>query len=207
MTMTNQQKIQTLIDAGDSQTAVMAITVLNVARQAAEDGWDRPARLWTLRRDMPPTELADALAEAGALAQLMTVTRMPVEIAVGGGAELAFVLRNLAKGIRTHWDGGPEPDFVAWAVSYEAWMATAPPGDAQAMASVRADADAHRLHLRADRVEVRIVTAIDRAGTFYQAVHKRGALEPELWLVQAGDEPTFEGRIPEALATLMDATP
>lgn len=57
-----------------------------------------------------------------------------------------------------------------------------------------------------DRTEVRMVYALDQDGTRFMAMRERGSDRADRWTVPAGAGPAaLDGRVPDALARLMDA--
>jgi hypothetical protein len=201
------EQIKKLIDDGDPQTAAIGATVRELADKIAEDGWDQPPTLWAISRQLPPEQLADDLAELGVAAQVMLT--MPVLTLPGGGAGIASFLAAMGAAFAEGWKGGPVDDLVAWMVSYEAWTVATADADEETAAGMWADAAAHRLGERADRVECRMMLALDRTGTCYSMVVPRGPAKTlphpgELQVLRDGE---MDGRIWQALTVLMDATP
>jgi len=204
-------QVAELVRTGDTQSAMIGWAMLEVADRTAEAGWDQPAWVWTVRRNLPPEQLADGLRDLGLMAQIMELTQVgPI---VGDGGHIAYALHHLAEAIPAEWGDGPMPNFVAWALCYEVWAAAAASDDEAAKASMTADAEAHRLHQRPDRVECRMVLAIDRIGTIYSVLVPRKPAKhlprgAELHVFRAGEgEASLGGRLPDALRALMDATP
>jgi hypothetical protein len=113
-----------------------------------------------------------------------------------GCAEYAGVLRSSA------------PDSLHGAAFYsEIWLTMHHPGDAAEIAEAKADAIAHRIHARADRVEARSMWAVDRAGTVYASMLRRGIDDTPVTQVEyAGPGRTIKGGIPAALERIVSAT-
>lgn len=69
-----------------------------------------------------------------------------------------------------------------------------------------ADAMAHRIHERADRVEARTMWAVDRAGNVYGALKRRGIdAVPRTTVAYAKAGRRIGGEVPEALERMVTA--
>jgi glycosyltransferase involved in cell wall biosynthesis len=111
---------------------------------------------------------------------------------------LNYGIRHLI-GWRHLRDGQPLPA--------ETWLTMHHPGDAAEIAEAKADAIAHRIHARADRVEARSMWAVDRAGTVYASMLRRGIDDTPVTQVEyAGPGRTIKGGIPAALERIVSAT-
>jgi len=79
------------------------------------------------------------------------------------------------------------------------------PGTAE-RSELMTDSFAHRLHLRADRVEARSMWSVDRAGITYGAMLRRGVDdEPQTQVSHAGPGRKIRGDIPAALERIVSA--
>jgi hypothetical protein len=88
----------------------------------------------------------------------------------------------------------------------ESWLTMHRPDDAEGIAEAKADARARRIHARPDRVEARTLWAVDRAGTVYAAVLRRGIDDEPLSQVEySGPGRTIRGDIPAALERIVSA--
>lgn len=88
----------------------------------------------------------------------------------------------------------------------ETWMVMRPPDAAAEIEQAKADARAHRIHQRPDRVEARMFWAADRAGNAYVAMLRRGIDDVPVTQVEyAGPGRTIRGDIPAALERIVSA--
>lgn len=88
----------------------------------------------------------------------------------------------------------------------ESWTVAEPPPGTAERSELEADAHAHRLHLRPDRVEARSMWAVDRAGTTYGAVMRRDLdAEPQVRVSYPGPGRRIRGNIPRSLERLVSA--
>ena len=99
------------------------------------------------------------------------------------------------------------PEALHGAAFYsESWLTTHRLDDTEGIARAKADARAHRIHARPDRTEARTLWAVDRAGTVYAAVLRRGAdREPRTQVEYPGPGRTIRGDVPAALERIVSA--
>jgi hypothetical protein len=88
----------------------------------------------------------------------------------------------------------------------ESWMvAEGAPGTPETD-GIRADARAHRLHMRPDRIEARTMLAVDRAGITYSAAQVRGQDDVRTSVTYPGPgKPGVSGTVPSALDAIVTA--
>ena len=101
--------------------------------------------------------------------------------------------------------GAPEGLHGA-AFRSEMWEVHGDPADAAGLARAEADAKARRLYTRPDRIEVRSMWAVDRAGISYDVTMTRGTGEVRRqarW--PKPGTPAITGAIPDALDKLVTA--
>ncbi|MFF8610885.1 hypothetical protein ACF06X_33805 [Streptomyces sp. NPDC015346] len=184
---------------GDSERDALACALQAIeAREGERRGWDQPPRLWTLH-------LADI--DTGA-----------VELRVVPPREWAGTARNPADSLSSWALSFPEPGPVAplrfadsgdgfAGVAFMTEGYTAPddaPEDPEEMA--RRAAGERTFLTRPDRVEVRMITAVDINGHSYMLRRLRGR-QPEI--VATGDHEgaagDSRGRVPHALSRIAHA--
>lgn len=156
--------------------------------------WDEPPALCFLyvkggRAGIREVPLPDVIWSAG---------RPPLILArlaaVSGSEPVSSLLRNAA----------PE-DLYGAAFRCEAWeVIGGEPGTAD-WSETMADAQAHRLHLRADRREIRSIFAVDRAGVTYIAVQGRGDDDVRRSIAYPKPGAGFTGTIPASLDRIVTA--
>jgi hypothetical protein len=107
------------------------------------------------------------------------------------------------------------PEHLHGAAFYtETWTVEQPPAGTAERSEVMADALAHRVHTRPDKVEARSMWAVDRGGVLYSALQRRGidgAPSVRAYYPKPG-APAVSGTVPKALerivtAMLADAMP
>ncbi len=98
----------------------------------------------------------------------------------------------------------PKPGLHAVAFRGEAWLAEAELGTPQAGELAR-DATARRVRYRADRREVRQVTAVDRGGSTYEVTLYRDTGETLTHVRAQGQVQAATGAVPDALDLLIRA--
>jgi hypothetical protein len=179
-----------------------------------EDSWDMRPCFAVLMRSLPPKKVAEKLAEHGNVAMMLGLHMidLPDNTNCSGGPHIADVIEHLAGAMAEDSeeaikalmaDNEGDWDLLAWLVIVEAW---------------EVDVKAGRTGLRTmplpsqhpDRFEVRVVAAVDRAGIRYQLFRRRDNGDRRLIVdMHQGTHPVFgvQGRIPDALAKLMDAVP
>lgn len=91
---------------------------------------------------------------------------------------------------------GAVPGLCGIAFRHEGWMAGRPGVPAAFRQDMMADARAHRIHTRPDRIEARLIHACTRGGSFF-TVQRRGH-EPE-------HHDQVSGSIPDSLLTIWRA--
>jgi len=88
----------------------------------------------------------------------------------------------------------------------ESWMVDGGRPGTERRSEVTAASMAKRLHLHPDRVEIRNMYAVDRAGITYAAVQRRGSSDVERTVLYPGSgKGGFTGTIPSALDQLVTA--
>lgn len=100
-------------------------------------------------------------------------------------------------------------DIVGWSLISEGYMLRVDTRDADSLAAADAAVSARTIHTQPDRIECRLLTAVDRAGRTYQSVTGRGE-SPVLAVTldeHDDDEAALSGRVLDALRKLMDTTP
>ncbi len=118
------------------------------------------------------------------------------------------VLEAIAEGVNAAARRGrapaPPQGLHGAAFFFEGWQLYNDPADPEAMARIHRLAGQHRLYTHPDRVEVRFICAVDRAGFSYQAALRRdtGELDSEVQRNRTGQS---AGTIPEALDLLVAA--
>lgn len=104
----------------------------------------------------------------------------------------------------------PKPDDPAGALHgmafrHEGWWATQPGGFVVNSPEGRLamhQGREHLVHTRPDRIEIRIVVAVDRAGITYQVIQPRDQAEPERLIMypnRGKDQPQATGLVVESL--------
>ena len=168
-----------------------AIADLLVAEIKSRTEWDEPPQLSTLYAGAGQPRLA----------------KIPLPDEAWAAAGPAEVLTAVADAVTK---GAPILQTVVPAGLYgvafrcEAWQLTGVPGTEHARQAMR-DARAHRLKTRPDRIEIRSIFAVDRAGVNYVAVQERGRDDVlrDIRYPKPGQEPS--GAIPDALDRLVAA--
>lgn len=89
------------------------------------------------------------------------------------------------------------------ALRCETWMASGGEPGTEQRSEVMADAMAHKIRLRPDRVECRSIWAVDRAGVTYSAVIRRGEARVHRSISYPDAADQLRGTIPAALDRLV----
>jgi hypothetical protein len=172
----------------DPVTVSIATVVGGLASMLADEAvWDAPPLLCTLERHpgrmmpyvrevmQPDGDVPDSVA---GFAQIVGAGGLPTLLQLKGQAR---------------------PEVIGWLLVVEAWMLRNPsPED-----SARVE-QGERIATMPDRVEVRLVHAVDRVRAYFSAQPRDGA--PEL-TVESSPDARLEGRLINALRDLMEATP
>lgn len=173
---------------------LIAAALADVLRERT--GWDEPPELCNLRVGAGQCE----------------VRPIPLPTAVWASGPPAEVLRQMAADLK----GGPAhvdvlrrhvpADLYGCAFRAEAWGVQARTGTPEA-AECLAAARARRLASHPDRIEIRTVWAVDRAGISYDAMQERGSDEVTSRVVypSPGSPEGFAGTVFEALDDLVTA--
>lgn len=156
-----------------------------------KQGWDQPASLWSFSRSHVGEEfiLEARMVLGGAAFQQGHPT--DVLAAVADAAQT----RRLPVG----------DDLVAFVFATEAWTVVASVDDEREMMEQAAD---RRIHTHPDRVEVRMLSAVDRAGFRYEHSYARGSGERTEGVYRAGEQGggmVLEGDAYESLERLVEA--
>ena len=163
------------------------------AEVASRTEWDQPPGLFWLALEGGEPRLVPA----------------PVELGTWSLGPPAAVLSALADGCGLFSDGlrKAAPEGLHGAAFFtESWFTAHSPEDKAGIAAAEADARAHRIHTRPDRIEARSMWAVDRAGTVYMAVLRRGVDDgPRTQVEYAGPGRTIKGVIPAALERMVSA--
>lgn len=192
------QLIAELFAEGKPQEATVCLTMLKLAELYARHGWDQPAGLWTLRRQLLSTDDADYLrAETGMAMVGFVLTPLNIPM-----PHPLLALRALHHTL-PEWRGETQDQLLAWALVTEAYAAAVDPHDVAARDQLEADGREHRVHQRPDAVEVRVVLVVDRALIRYQLLVYRDDTYPQYLAI--GDE--IEGDMVDSLADVMAVTP
>lgn len=175
---------------GKVQERIAAALAAEVGSRAC---WDEPPALFWLALERGVPQLVPA----------------PVAPGTWSLAPPAAVLSGLADGCAEY--AGPlqrsAPDGLHGAAFYsEIWTVMHRPDDTAGIARSTEDARAHRIHERPDRVEARTMWAVDRAGTVYAALLRRGIDDVPLTQVEyPGPGRTIKGSIPASLERIVSA--
>lgn len=147
-------------------------------------GWDMPPTLWALHVEpngeiIPgPHPVALARPEGDDAVRMVHRLTLALSLPLGNIARTSLMT--------TSW--------VGYMLASEVWtLKVDGPGEAERAAGKR------QIHRHPDRVEARMLVAIDRTGGLHQIVRPRGGT-PEVF------EAEDEGRVPEALRGLLNAT-
>lgn len=169
-----------------------AIADMLVAEIKSRTEWDEAPALYTLYVD-------------GGRAR---VAHLPFPEVVWSFGEPAAILASIADaGV----DGAPALQSVAPAGLYgaafrcEAWQVDGGKAGTEQRRQALADSHARRLSVRPDRVEIRCVYAVDRAGITYAAVQKRGDSDIQRSITYPKPGDGFAGTVPDALDRLVTA--
>jgi hypothetical protein len=177
--------------------------------QRGDQGWDLPPAFALLMRNLPPKDIADQLAEVGSAAIMlgMHFLDLPPNTNYVSGPSIVQVLEALAEAVAEDQDEALKAltnvegwDLLAWVVLVEAW---------EVDCVDRGEVPRIQPSLHPDRFEVRIISAVDRAGLRYQLSRRRDNNYRMLIVDTRISENGLgiHGEIPNALAKLMDAIP
>jgi hypothetical protein len=198
---TLEEALSTVED--DPLAAALLLTLASLEETLTAAGWDQPPVLLSVIR---------YLGDPGEPLGLAAVPMPKAFPESGGGPYIAYRIQEIAATIakRLETDDTDMTDLHAWVLASEGWMAAARDGDEVARKRLRQQGEAHLIHTRPDRVEVRMLTAVDRSGMSMQLVRQRDGklsvtVQRELPADKDGDT-GFTGTIPEALTALMEAT-
>lgn len=162
------------------------------------DGWDRPPSLWAMRRDL-------STDEEGVTVQLdiRRIDTGPVFLTPQPAAALSAYARDIAaRSMPEEFRG----TILAYVFVTEAWMVL---GNDESI--TRAGVE-HTIHQRADRIEVRILSAVDSAGIVYSHIYPRDPARSDQRMETAGRPGetgavlSLDGAVIDALRTLIDAS-
>ena len=163
------------------------------------------------------TNVWDASPELGILLRRQTSFGLlcvitPIEIdEVWHVAPVPDVLRAFARALRHRAapqvlaDVAPGWEFAGVSLFTEGWMLS---GDVTDRAEMESWTATHNIKDHPDRIEVKMLSAVDRAGMHYLVQHARGAARSETSFVATrghGDSNELGGRVPEALDSILDA--
>jgi hypothetical protein len=168
-----------------------------LAALAAEVGsrteWDEPPALYFLH-----------LADGKCLARPIDIPR-----AIWASGPPALVLSAMADCMEPFADllRQISPEGLRGAAFYsETWTVRQPEAGTALRSEVMADAMAHRLHTRPDRVEARTMWAVDRAGNVYGAIKRRDIDDaPKTTVAYAKAGRRIGGEVPDALGRMVTA--
>jgi hypothetical protein len=170
-----------------------AVSDALVAEISSREGWDEPPGLYFLY-------LEDGKCYARRQALPGAVWRSGPPAAVlsamaGCLGEVSGTLHQIA------------PEALHGVAFYtEAWTVMQPEAGTAQRSEVMADAMAHRVHTRPDRVEARTMWAVDRAGIVYGALQRRDVDKaPMVTVTYPKPGMPYAGDIPEALGRMVAA--
>lgn len=172
--------------------AVMQEVILGAVRRhvKARPHWDEPPELSMIRyaggrAQLRPVPVPDAdWARQDRVTDLLE--RLAHAISRGGADQIRAA-------------GGPPADLAGAAFRTEAWM-VAGGGD-----EVLAAARRRQLHAHPGRVEVRMMTAVDRAGLTYEVTQERLSGRVNAEVFRRADDRLTRGRVPGALDRIVAA--
>jgi hypothetical protein len=169
------------------------IAAMLAAEVGSRTEWDEPPGLFWLALEGGMPGLVPAAVTPGTW--LLAPPAMVLSLIADGCGEFSGPLRASA------------PEALHGAAFYsETWLTMHRTDDAEGIARAKADARAHRIHERPDRVEARLLWAVDRAGTVYAAMLRRGIdSEPRTQVEYPGAGRTIKGDIPAALERIVSA--
>ena len=161
-----------------------AVSRALAAELGSRAGWDEDPCLYTIRMSQGRCRLT-----AASVPRHWWASADP--------AEVLDAVAGLAAGVRGMPGIRMRPDLYGIALRFEGWdlpwADLGPEGHRQAVA----DAAAHRVHARPDRIEVRVLAGVDRTGTAYEARQQRGWPEIYQAVFAPGRGPV--GAVPDAL--------
>jgi hypothetical protein len=175
---------------GKVQDAVVGAMTAEIA---ARTEWDEPPCLYFLYLEDGKCRLS----------------RFPVPDAVWGSGPPAGVLSAMADCIAgfsglLHPIAPGTPHGAAFYT--ETWTVLQPPPGTAERSEVMADAMAHKVHTRSDRVEARTMWAVDRAGIIYGALRRRDIDKtPRTTVTYPKAARRIGGEVPDALGRMVTA--
>jgi hypothetical protein len=176
----------------------ISATLRKLDGEVDKGGWDRVPTLWAIRRAAMETSeqglaialLVELVPTGDLFAQRGHPTDMLAALAVTAGENPGMI---------------SPVDLLAFAFVAEAWSVASPKGDKRS----REGADARQLHLHPDRVEIRMVNAVDTGGLRYVHIIPRDpAVGERMEVVVSGQDTAhaaFRGYVMDSLAHLIDA--
>lgn len=192
-------------------------------KDANETGeWDQPPGLWAVTQapmlvdlDNLPEEIPEDLREeiaSGAVGQRLGFSPLEISDQVWTMAPPATVLSRLARyavkhppRLETALEG--EERIIGLLFMSEAWMVAGPVGPVDDDDDVREAGARGELHKHPDRIEIRLVYGVDRAGYQYAIRQARGHDELSESVQGPGIDPGpqghLEGHIPDAMVELL----
>jgi hypothetical protein len=204
----------------DVTTGVMGKLMHEFEEQVNESGWDNPPMLWTCYRDLPPAALADGLSEMGVMAMAMGMRNLELPEDIYNVPPWVW-LTQLANTLSDHEDVAEKllagHDLIAWVLVFEAWVTVVGSDDWNPEENQPKVPPSES----PDRMECRVLHAVDRAGYRYTVVRQRenddvhmfadtrDSAAPDTRRI-SGDGETQIGMFGptiEALTKLMEATP
>jgi hypothetical protein len=187
----------------DPLACALLMSLAKLEETLTELGWDQPPRLMSVMRHLP---------EGSDEPYTLAIDEVPDVLPIGGGPQIAQRLHNMADAITRRRQRDQSWDRVnvhAWVLCTEGWTASADWDDEAARQQLIRDGERHRVNTRPDRIEVRLLTAVDRSGMSMQVVRFRdgelaATVQQTMPTIQQGAT-GFRGSVPEALAALMEA--
>jgi hypothetical protein len=172
--------------------ASQAISRLLAAELGARTAWDEPPCLYAIRQQAGRFRLQPLPIPPAAWA-----TGRPPDVleAIARTAELAARLPGTRR----------RSDLYGTAFRFEGWGLDMQNMTSDQRRQGQADAAAHLIHARPDRVEYRLLLAADRTGTTYAAHQQRGQHQPTEDIFPPGRHHHHDGAIPDALRRLTTA--
>jgi len=197
----------------DMSAGAVVVMMKEFEEDIAKLGWDVAPCLFSVYRLLPPRELADEFSAIGVMASQMLQLKPlrldwqpdwhPVEVVSWLAKRLKQDRKIATAVVKRDAENDPEHfELFGWMLCNEAWSARTNEEELEVPPSERPD-----------RVETRVVTLIDRAGYLYQLYRYRNTEGGEdtheliMDFRDEGKEPVLQGRVPEAMIRLMDATP
>lgn len=184
-----------LTEQGDPVAVAVLATLGVLEAELTEEGWDQQHRLYAMKRRM-------ASLGGRTEAILLEVSELRLFSALDDGPAVARELHRLAQTVRAR-PAVRRGELFGWVLVTEGWMVVGPDDDSAVSQEVMQAAYDHRLSERPDRIEVRVLQAVDRSGTLSQLTRERdGDLSV---LITDGGRFQVGGDIPAGLSELMEA--